>query len=74
MKKILPAVFSKRTRNNSPVNVIIVMTCVHLVQLFLVKIGVMSLERLVAVADVFFLLNAIVGLLAAMVIFLIKYG
>ncbi|PLX68947.1 MAG: hypothetical protein C0603_04480 [Denitrovibrio sp.] len=66
---ILPRVLNRRTKNNSAYILIAIMTLVHVFQILLVKIGLMTMESLVAVADVFFLLNALVGLLAAMVIF-----
>ena len=68
-ENVLPKVFAKRTKNNSPYILVTVMTLVHVLQIILVKAGVMNMEQLVAVADVFFLLNALVGLMAAMVIF-----
>lgn len=65
----LPAVFSARTGGGAPYVAISAMFAVHLVQLLLVNTGIMSIDVLVAVANTFFLLNALTGIFAAAVIF-----
>lgn len=61
---VLPAWFGRRNRVGAPVSSASVLTVIHLVVLLLVGTGWLSLEKLVAMADGFFLANAITVLLA----------
>ncbi len=60
----LPAVLARRNRSGAPAWAATVLTVVHLSVLGLVASGALSVEKLVAMADGFFLANAITALLA----------
>lgn len=62
----LPEILSIRTASNAPAAAIAVLTLVHLMVLLLAWQGLIHVEGLVALADGFFITNAILGLVAAM--------
>jgi APA family basic amino acid/polyamine antiporter len=61
----LPAWFDRRNGRGVPVAVLAVYTLVHLGQLVLVSVGVLDMAGILAIADGFFLVNALLGALAA---------
>jgi amino acid efflux transporter len=61
--------FGGRSRNNTPARAILFIMLVHIVLLVLLLQGVLDIEVLVAIADGFFIANAIIGILAGMVLF-----
>lgn len=61
----LPYFFAKRNKNNAPARLITVYICVHLFMYLLMAFKIVNTENLIAVADTFFLANALTGILAA---------
>jgi APA family basic amino acid/polyamine antiporter len=61
----LPAWLDRRNGRGVPVAVLAVYTLVHLGQLVLVSLGVLDMAGILAIADGFFLVNALLGALAA---------
>ncbi|QGY39447.1 amino acid permease [Pseudodesulfovibrio cashew] len=61
----LPAFLDRRNRHGVPWTAVALYTASHLVQFALVGFGVLDLAGLVAIADGFFLSNALLGTLAA---------
>jgi APA family basic amino acid/polyamine antiporter len=61
----LPVRLDRRNRRGVPVVVLAVYTLVHLGQLVLVSLGVLDMAGILAIADGFFLVNALLGALAA---------
>jgi len=68
-EEFLPQFLNRRSKNNSPYAAVGVLTVIHFCQIMFVKIGIIDMSVLVSVANVFFLLNALIGILAAVVIF-----
>ena len=62
--KKLPAYLSKLNNNGSPINAIITLMGIHTLMLIMLETDILNLENLVTFANVFFLSNAIIGLLA----------
>ncbi len=62
---ILPKLFQKRLKNNAPVTAIFVLGFSHVITLFLVSNNVFRIEGLIALADGFFISNALIGIIAA---------
>ena len=61
----LPAALDRRNGRGVPVAVLAVYTAVHIGQLVLVSLGVLDIAGILAIADGFFLVNALLGALAA---------
>jgi len=66
--KLLP-VFKIRAKNGAPKAAIIFFFIVHIVQIFMVWAGFTDMEKLIAIADGFFIANATVGIFAAASLF-----
>lgn len=64
-KQIL-SIFSKTAKNNSPYLATIFLAIIHLANVYLISIGKLNLNILVSFANVFFILNALIGVLSAM--------
>lgn len=62
--KRLPFFLSRLNRNGSPVNAVITLAVIHTFSLVIMATGIMSIDNFVVYANVFFLSNAIIGLLA----------
>lgn len=60
---------SKHLANNTPIGALNLLSMIYIVTLILVHFEVLSLDNLVAFADGFFIANAIIGLITAIVIF-----
>jgi APA family basic amino acid/polyamine antiporter len=65
----LPAVLDRRNGHGAPVVVIALYTGVHCFQIALTSIGVLDVAGILAIADGFFLVNALLGTLAALRLF-----
>ncbi|QJB55657.1 amino acid permease [Pseudodesulfovibrio sp. zrk46] len=65
----LPDALDRRNRHNAPWVGMLFYTAVHLIQFVLVGFGVLDLAGLVAIADGFFLANALLGTLAGIKLF-----
>lgn len=61
----LPGFFAKRNRSGAPAAAIFVLVCVHSMILGAVYFNFLNEEKLVSIADGFFLTNALIGILAA---------
>ena len=61
----LPRLLGRRNGNNAPGVAILLLFFAHATVLLLVARGVFDLEKLVALADAFFIANATIGILAA---------
>ncbi len=61
----LPRTFAGKSQNNAPAMAIISLTLFHAVVLVAVYFDLASIEKLVALADGFFIANALTGILAA---------
>ena len=60
----MPAYLAKINRYGSPVNAIFTLVGIHMITLSLVAGGILTMDSLVACANVFFLTNAMIGLAA----------
>lgn len=60
----MPAYLARFNAHGSPVNAILTLLGIHSLMLMLVAAGVFGVDSLVATANVFFLSNALIGLLA----------
>lgn len=60
----LPSYLAYLNKNGSPVNAIITLVAIHFFIILLLITGILSLDKLVTCANVFFLSNAIIGLAA----------
>lgn len=60
---------SKHMKNNIPIGALNLLSIIYIITLCLVYFEVLSLENLVAFADGFFIANAIVGLITAIILF-----
>jgi amino acid efflux transporter len=60
---------SKHLSNNTPIGALNLLSMIYIITLILVYFKVLSLDNLVAFADGFFIANAIIGLITAVVIF-----
>lgn len=65
----LPDILNRRNRFGVPWVVVLGYTIVHLFQFFLIALGILDLAMIVAIADGFFLANALLGTLAAVRLF-----
>jgi APA family basic amino acid/polyamine antiporter len=61
----LPALLARRSRTGAPAAAVLILTVVHLGVLAAVYLGIADIEKLVALADGFFIANALAGILAA---------
>ena len=60
---------SKHLNNNTPIGALNLLSMIYIITLILVYFEVLTLDNLVAFADGFFIANAIIGLITAIVIF-----
>jgi APA family basic amino acid/polyamine antiporter len=60
---------SMHLKNNTPIGSINFLSMIYIVTLFLVYFNILTLDNLVAYADGFFIANAIVGLITAVILF-----
>jgi len=60
---------SKYLKNGTPIGALNALSCIYMVTLYLVYIKVLSLDNLVAFADGFFIANALIGLITAIMLF-----
>lgn len=63
-KNRLPGYLSYLNRNRSPVNAVITFVIIHSLVMLFTGMGILSLDSVVTCANVFFLCNAIIGLVA----------
>ncbi|MBN1467857.1 MAG: APC family permease [Fusobacteriaceae bacterium] len=68
----LPKIFSKVSKNNSPFVAIWFLTIVNSISLILSILGILNIEKIVAYANVFFIMNALFGILASMKLYKTK--
>ncbi|MBI9081636.1 MAG: amino acid permease [Pseudodesulfovibrio sp.] len=64
-----PLFFDQRNAHGVPLVVIAIYTMVHLFQIFLASTGVLDVAGILAIADGFFLVNALLGTMAAVKLF-----
>ncbi|WP_432665262.1 amino acid permease [Wukongibacter baidiensis] len=62
----LPRIFTKKNKDDIPVNSVLYFITVHLVVLLLVNLKILSLELILSIANGFFLANALIGLIASL--------
>lgn len=67
-ERILPSLMGKRLSNRTPFGAILLLSAVHLTVLGIAAADLLDIEGLVALADGFFIANALIGILAAMVL------
>jgi amino acid efflux transporter len=60
---------SKHLKNNTPIGALNLLSMIYIITLLLVYFDFLSLENLVAFADGFFIANAIIGLITAVILF-----
>jgi APA family basic amino acid/polyamine antiporter len=60
---------SKHLKNNTPVGALNFLSMIYIITLSLVYFGLLSIDNLVAYADGFFIANAIIGLITAIILF-----
>ena len=60
---------SKQSKNNLPVGALNTLSLIYMITLYLVYLEILTLDKLVAFADGFFIANAIIGLITAIMIF-----
>jgi APA family basic amino acid/polyamine antiporter len=60
---------SKHLKNNSPIGAINLLSVIYIITLILVYFDILTLDNLVAYADGFFIANAIIGLITAIILF-----
>ena len=60
---------SKHLKNNTPIGALNLLSIIYIITLLLVYFDVLTLENLVAFADGFFIANAIIGLITAIILF-----
>lgn len=65
-EKQMLRLFSKTAKNNSPYLATIFLASIHLTNVYLISIEKLNLNILVSFANVFFILNALTGVLSAM--------
>lgn len=61
--------FGKRSKNSTPVSAILFIMSVHILLMVLLWLDILNIEILVAIADGFFITNALIGILAGMILF-----
>lgn len=62
----LPKVFQRKNENNIPYIGVIYFTAVHSIVLMLTHFGILNIEKIVSIANGFFLANAVIGLIASL--------
>lgn len=60
---------SKHLKNNTPIGALNFLSIIYIITLVLVSLDYLSLDNLVAFADAFFIANAIIGLITAVILF-----
>ncbi len=60
---------SKHLKNNTPIGALNLLSMIYIITLLLVYFDILTLENLVAFADGFFIANAIIGLITAIILF-----
>ena len=65
-ERFLSGLLARRSRSNAPAAAILVLALVHLATLLAVHLQLTNIEGLVALADGFFIANALIGILAAL--------
>ncbi|RXJ67693.1 hypothetical protein CRV08_10000 [Halarcobacter ebronensis] len=73
----LTKISSKVSKNGVPIGALNILSIIYIITLFLVYFDYLTLDNLVAFADGFFIANAIIGLITAIVLFdrgILKYG
>lgn len=60
---------SKHLKNNTPIGALNFLSIIYIITLVLVSLDYLSLDNLVAFADAFFISNAIIGLITAVILF-----
>ncbi len=60
---------SKHLKNNTPIGALNFLSIIYIITLVLVNLDYLSLDNLVAFADAFFISNAIIGLITAVILF-----
>lgn len=60
---------SKHLKNNVPIGALNILSIIYIITLVLVYFDFLTLDNLVAFADGFFIANAIIGLITAIVLF-----
>lgn len=73
IEKYLPKVFGKTNEFCVPTSGVIYFISVHTVVLIMTQLGILNLERIVNIANSFFLLNAIIGLVAGFIVIKSKF-
>ena len=68
----LPKLLSKKSANNSPCTAIIFLSSIHIFSLILAIFGILNIEKIVSFANVFFICNALLGILASMKLYRTK--
>lgn len=71
-EKGLPKLFQKKLANRSPINSILFLIFVNLFSVFLTILKVLNIEKIVSFANIFFILNALFGILSLMNLYRIK--
>jgi APA family basic amino acid/polyamine antiporter len=61
----LPIILRRKNRAGVPLAAISVLTCIHLLMLLAVCFGLLDIEKLIGLADGFFVGNALIGILVA---------
>lgn len=68
----MPKIFIRRTKNGSPLSSIIILCFIHSMNLLLSLKGLINLEKIVSIANLFFICNALMGILASMKLYKTK--
>ncbi|MBF0594107.1 MAG: APC family permease [Candidatus Omnitrophica bacterium] len=66
-EKVLPEFISRRSKQNAPVFAVLVIGLLHLIMLTFVNFGYFNIEKLIAFANGFFLVNVLIGVAAGIV-------
>ncbi|MCP4746568.1 MAG: amino acid permease [Desulfobacteraceae bacterium] len=72
-ENFLPEIFGKRSKNNVPVFALLALVSIHSLICLAVYLDILTLEKIVATANGFFLANALCGILASIRIFSNKF-
>lgn len=65
----LPKIFAKKSSSNAPIAVITALFLIHATESILANYGILSIDSIVAYANVFFIANALLGIFAFMKLF-----
>jgi APA family basic amino acid/polyamine antiporter len=66
-EKVLPAIISRRSKENVPIVAVVIIGALHLLVLGLAHFGYFNIEKLIAFANGFFLINVLIGIAAGIV-------